>query len=81
MIKSAFMGAVIKLSDKLLEEAKRSASIYHRSIPKQIEYWSCIGKIAEENSELPYSFIKDILFALEEVSDSHNQLEDYKFSK
>lgn len=79
--KITLMSAAIKLSDKLIEQAKRHANIYNRSVPKQIEYWSRIGKIAEENSDLPYSFIKDILFALDEVSDNHDNLENYKFSK
>lgn len=72
------MSAVIKLSDKLMEQAKRYANICNRSIPKQIEYWSQIGKIAEDNPDLPYSFIKDILFALDEVH--HGEIEDYSFN-
>ena len=36
------MSAVVKLSDKLIEQAKRYASIDNRSIPKQIEHWSRI---------------------------------------
>ena len=56
----------IKLSEDLVNEAKRYASVFSRSVPKQIEYWSRIGKIAEENPDLPYSFIQDILLALED---------------
>ena len=33
----------------------------------QVEYWATIGKAAEENPDLPFSFIKDTLMALEEV--------------
>lgn len=62
------MATTIKLSDELVREARRYADVYSRSVPKQIEYWSRIGKIAEENPDLPYSFIKDILIALEEES-------------
>lgn len=43
--------------------AKRYAVIEHRSLPKQIEYWSRIGKIAEENPDLPFAMIRDILLA------------------
>ena len=35
-------------------------------VPKQIEHWVKIGRIAEENPDLPYNFIKDILLSLEE---------------
>ena len=55
------MSKVIKLSDYLVEDAKTNAQAKHRSVPKQIEYWARLGKVAEENPDLPMSFIKDIL--------------------
>jgi hypothetical protein len=63
------MSVNVKLSEGLVEQAKRYAIIEHRSVPKQIEYWSRVGKIAEENPDLPFSMIRDILVAdLEEPS-------------
>ena len=59
----------VKLSDELIAQARQYGDVYHRSIPKQIEYWSTIGKIAEENPDLSYSFIKDILLAQQEAAD------------
>ncbi|MCL2293340.1 MAG: ParD-like family protein [Spirochaetes bacterium] len=56
----------VKLSGKIIAEANKYAAVYSRSIPKQIEHWIKIGKIAEENPDLSYSFIKDILISLEE---------------
>jgi hypothetical protein len=41
--------------------AKYYGAIEHRSVTKQIEYWSQIGKIAAENPDLPFSVIRDIL--------------------
>ena len=64
----------VKISDELVAEAKRIGRVYHRSLPKQIEYWSRIGKIAEENPDLPYSLIKDILLARDE-----EEQEEYEF--
>ena len=69
--------ATIKLSDELIMEARRYADVFSRSIPKQIEYWSRIGKIVEENPDLSYSFIKDILLSKKEVDDK--KLTPYKF--
>ena len=60
------MTVSVKLTDSLVEQAKRYAAIEHRSLPKQIEYWSRIGKIAEENPDLPFSMIRDILIADQE---------------
>jgi len=71
------MATTIKLSDDVINKAKRYASIYSRSTPKQIEYWMNIGKIAEENPDLPYSFIKEILLARAELEDK--EVTPYKF--
>jgi len=61
------MATTIKISDELVSEARRYAEVYSRSVPKQIEYWSRIGKIAEENPNLSFDSIKDILIAQQEV--------------
>ena len=71
--------ATVKLSDKLISEARRYADTFSRSVPKQIEYWSHIGKIAEENPDLPYNFIKDILLSKQEIKDQ--KVTPYKFKK
>ncbi len=60
------MAVNVKLSDELVATAKRYGTIHHRSLPRQIEYWSRMGKIAEENPDLPFSLIKDILIAQQE---------------
>ncbi len=62
------MSQSIKLHGDLIAEAKRVAAIQSRSVPKQIEHWARIGKIAEENPDLPYQFIADILAARTEES-------------
>ena len=61
------MAINVKLSESLVGQAKTHALIQHRSVPKQIEYWSKIGKIAEENPDLPFSMIRDILVADQEA--------------
>jgi len=72
------MSIAIKLSDELAQEAKLYAAVTHRSVPKQIEYWSRIGKLAEENPDLPFSFIQETLLALEESKES-DALSEYQF--
>lgn len=61
------MAKAIKLSDELVDDAQRYASVNHRSVPKQIEHWATIGKIAEENPDLPLGFVRDTLVSLEEM--------------
>ena len=63
------MGYTVKLSDEIVNDARHYASVYNRSLPKQIEYWSKIGKMAEENPDLPFEVIKDIMLAKQEASD------------
>lgn len=71
------MSSAIKLSDNLIMQAKRYAAINHRSLPKQIEYWTHIGKISEENPDLSYNFIKEILLSKDESQ--MNETEAYSF--
>ena len=68
------MSINVKLSEALVDQARRYAVIEHRSVPKQIEYWSQIGKIAEENPDLPFSMIRDIL-----VADQEEAIGEYQF--
>jgi len=69
------MSQRVHLSDKLIKDARQHAGINSRSLPEQIEYWSRIGKIAEENPDLPYAFIKELLLSRQEADDG--QLTDY----
>lgn len=71
------MSHAVKLSDHLVEQAQRFATVMHRSTAGQIEYWSKIGKIVEENPNLSFDFIQDILLSLEEAKSGHT--EPYRF--
>ncbi len=69
------MSINVKLSEHLVDQAKHHAQIQHRSVPKQIEYWSQIGKIAEENPDLPFTMIRDIL-----IADQEEVIGEYEFN-
>ncbi|MBR9804065.1 hypothetical protein GYB59_21275 [bacterium] len=71
------MSHSVKLSDDLVTEAQRYAGVNSRSVPKQIEYWSRIGKIAEDNPDLPYSLIKQLLISKQEADEG--ELSEYTF--
>lgn len=60
------MPVTIKLSNELIQEAKNLATETQRSVPEQIEHWSKIGKLTEQNPDLPFSFIQETLLAIEE---------------
>ena len=61
------MTTAVRISEGLVKEAKRISRIDHRSLAGQIEHWAHMGKCAEENPDLTYSLIKEILIGLEEL--------------
>lgn len=70
------MSVAVKLSEELFEMARPHATAEHRSISMQIEHWARLGKIAEDNPDMPLQFIKDTLAAMEEAK--AGQLSEYK---
>ena len=70
------MSTVIRISDELASEAKTRSNVEKRSLTSQVEYWARIGRIAEDNPELPYAFIREVLIAREE---SKQGREEYVF--
>lgn len=71
------MTTAVGVSDKLAREAKIYSKIDKRSVTGQIEHWANIGKCAEENPELTYSLIKELLIGLAELE--HGESSEYKF--
>ncbi len=69
----------VKLSETIITEAKIISKALNRSVAGQIEHWAKIGKIAEENPDLTYQFIKDILIAQQEIQ--ANKLTPYVLGK
>ena len=71
------MAIAVRVSDKLVKDAKLFSKVDNRSITGQIEYWARIGKCAEENPDLPYSLIKEIMIGLEELDQGESS--EYAF--
>lgn len=71
------MPVAVKLSDKLVSDAKRHGAVQQRSTPKQIEYWAQIGKLAKENPELPVPFLESLLVAIDEYN--NGELTEFEF--
>jgi hypothetical protein len=71
------MATAIRISERLVKEAKKYSNVDHRSITGQIEHWARIGKCAEDNPDLTYSLIKEILIGLEELEQGEKS--EYKF--
>jgi len=71
------MATAVRISEKLIEEARKISRIEHRSLTGQIEHWAKIGKCAEENPDLTYSLIKEILIGIQEIEKGEKT--EYKF--
>lgn len=73
------MAMAVKLSENIVSEAKIVSKVLNRSVAGQIEHWAKIGRIAEENPDLTYEFIKNILIAEEEANTG--KLKAYNFGE
>lgn len=71
------MPTAVRISDELLNEAKKFSRIEHRSLTGQIEHWARVGKCAEENPDLTYDLIKEILIGIAELDQGEKS--EYEF--
>jgi len=67
----------VRVSEDLVKEAKIYSKIDKRSLTGQIEHWARIGKCAEQNPDLTYSLIKEILIGMAELD--QGELSEYSF--
>ena len=61
------MPTTVELSELLIDQAKPFAQAMNWSVVEQIEYWARLGKVAEENPDLPIPMLQDMLVSLEEL--------------
>ena len=71
------MTTAVRVSNDLVNDAKIYGKVDKRSVTGQIEYWARIGKCAEENPDLTYSLIKEILIGLSELD--QGEASEYRF--
>ncbi len=69
--------ASIRLDQALVDKAHAIARAQHRTPPKQIEHWATIGQIMEDNPDLSYEFVSQLLIAQAEVD--AGMVEPYEF--
>jgi hypothetical protein len=63
---SATASTSIRINQALYEQAKVDASIEHRSIAGQIEFWARVGRAALDNPDLPVTFVAESLASMAE---------------
>ena len=73
------MAQSVRIKDELVESARSVAKVEHRSLAGQMEHWATIGRAAEENPDLPFSMIREILLAKSEAESG--LVEEYTFGE
>jgi hypothetical protein len=73
------MAQSVRINDGLVESARTVAKVEHRSLAGQVEHWAIIGRAAEENPDLPFSMIREILLAKAEAENGF--VEEYIFGE
>jgi hypothetical protein len=63
------MSTAIKISKEIADEARLTAKVTRRSMAGQVEYWAFIGKAAEDNPDLSFLVIKDILLGRQQLEE------------
>ena len=71
------MSTAIRISDQMVKNARVISTVENRSLTGQIEYWVKIGKCAEENPDLTFNLIKEMLIGIEELEEGQGK--EYKF--
>lgn len=57
----------VEIDNEILAQARTYGVAQNRSATKQIEYWARIGKIAQDNPDLNFNDISDILNSIAQV--------------
>ncbi len=71
------MSVAIRISTPLANKAKSRSRVMHRSVARQIEYWAELGEILEDNPDLTFRVVQDILIGREEAQ--NGELAPYEF--
>lgn len=62
------MSVAIRISDPLANKARSRSRAMHRSLAGQIEYWAEMGEILEDNPDLSFSFVQEIMIGREQAN-------------
>jgi len=69
----------VRLSNVLVLAAQQASKDSGRTVKEQLEHWVTIGRLVEDNPDLTYKFIKNILKGQQEAAESKN-LKPFKFN-
>lgn len=73
------MSIAIRISDPLAKKARVRSRALNRSLASQVEYWAKMGEILEDNPDISFSFVQEILVGREQAK--AGELTPYEFGK
>lgn len=73
------MAQSVRINEELAISAKTVAKVERRSLAGQVEHWASIGRVAEENPDLPFSLLREILLSKAEAD--AGMVEEYVFGE
>lgn len=62
------MSVAVRISDPLANKARSRSRAMHRSLAGQIEYWAEMGEILEDNPDLSFSFVQEMMIGREQAN-------------
>lgn len=71
------MDIAITIPEELARVVQQQAVVSQRTLSQQIIYWANLGKMAEDNPELPFAFLQEVLLARAEAQ--AGEVEPYEF--
>jgi len=71
------MSTVVRISDELANDARHRSKVEQHSMTAQLEYWVKIGKAGEDNPDLTFALLEEIMISRSEIESS--QGEEYVF--
>lgn len=68
----------VRLDAELVEAARVAAKAEFRSLQKQLEFWTQVGRAALDNPDLPASFIAE---SLKSMAEPREDAQPFEFRK
>ncbi|MGB0944768.1 MAG: ParD-like family protein [Marinomonas sp.] len=67
---------IVKISDPLHDEIRKTSNVMSRSINSQAEFWLKMGRLAEKNPTLTFNDIIQMQLKLEDEISQADQVEE-----
>ncbi|UVW84098.1 TA system antitoxin ParD family protein [Wolbachia endosymbiont of Aedes albopictus] len=70
------MDITVNLDGEFEKIVQSHSMLQNRSVPQQVKHWAKVGQIVENNPELSYNIIKEILSGIKDAK--LGNIEEYK---